>query len=77
MSQPSGTMLVMPSLLLWITMQAPWPMWPLIDERSDWLRPPVTRIAPPDQLVRHFETGLPVVMIRRSRAEMILASVRK
>jgi hypothetical protein len=43
---------------------------------SNFWRPPVTRITPPDQMVRQIETGLPAVKVRRSRLELLNASLR-
>jgi hypothetical protein len=44
---------------------------------TPWWRPPVTRITPPEQLVRQIETGMPAVKVRRSRVELIRASLHE
>lgn len=67
----------MPTLILMLGLYAPWPaLTPLADRPSDWLRAPVTRITPPDQLLRQMDTGQPATQVRRSRIDLLLASLR-
>ena len=69
---------VMPTLTLILVLFAPWPtLNQPVSLSSDWLRPPVTRITPPDQLVRQMDTGQPAMKVRRLRLELLLASLRQ
>jgi hypothetical protein len=67
----------MPTLTLIVVLLAPWPALNQPDLLSGWLRPPVTRITPPDQLARQMDTGQPALKVRRSRVELLLASLRQ
>ena len=67
----------MPTLTLILVLLAPWPALNQPDLLSVWLRPPVTRITPPDQLARQMDTGQPALKVRRSRVELLLASLRQ
>ena len=78
MSLCTGSMGFMPTLTLILVLFNP---WPALNQHaalsSDWLRPPVTRITPPDQLARQMDTGQPALKVRRSRVELLLASLRQ
>ena len=67
----------MPTLTIILVLLAPWPALNQPAALPDWLRPPVTRITPPDQLAREMDTGQPAVKVRRPRVELLLASLRQ